>query len=315
MNNLNVKTSRMLSFREREQQCECRFSAGRPYYHLCTPGDAVSMLFEGDDDFRFAMNLVALCSFLVPELKVLTFVLMRNHIHAVMAGPEEKIRSWFRFFCARLYRYYQSTGRVRNLDAFQADLFRLDNLSFLRNTIAYVNRNGFLVYHCYTPSSYPWGANRFFFSPDSVHRCDGRIRDLNYREKRELFRSHFVDYPEDHVLLDGFISPASYCDLELAESLFRDARHYFYQISRSVEAYQEIAKMLGDSTFYTDDELYLIVRQLSRDRCGSSRPETLPMDDKLELARKLHYDYQAGNKQIQRMLRLEERTVNALFGR
>ena len=39
------------------------------------------------------------------------------------------------------------------------------------------------------------------------------------------------------------------------------------------------------------------------------------MDAKQEMARLLHFDYKAGNKQIMRMLRLEERTVTALFGR
>jgi hypothetical protein len=138
---------------------------------------------------------------------------------------------------------------------------------------------------------------------------------LTFREKRNLFFSHTIDYPAGHALLDGYISPASYCNLDLGEKLFRDARHYFSLVSRNVEAYRDIAKLLGDSVFYTDDELYAIVRQICRDQYGISRPETLPMDSKLGMARLLHFDYKAGNKQIQRMLRLEERTVSALFGK
>ena len=92
-------------------------------------------------------------------------------------------------------------------------------------------------------------------------------------------------------------------------------KNYFFLLSRNVEAYRSIAHQLGDLAYYTDDELFLIVRQLCKDTYGNSRPATLPKEAKLEMARKMHYEYQAGNKQIQRMLRLEEREVAALFGK
>ena len=76
-----------------------------------------------------------------------------------------------------------------------------------------------------------------------------------------------------------------------------------------------MAKLLGDTLIYTDDELYLIVRQLCRDNYGNARPEILPMDEKQRLARLLHFDYKATEKQIQRMLRLDARTVSALLGK
>ena len=79
--------------------------------------------------------------------------------------------------------------------------------------------------------------------------------------------------------------------------------------------YRNIASQLGDLVYYTDDELFLIVRQLCKDAYDNSRPASLPKEAKLEMAKKMHFEYQAGNKQIQRMLRLEERDIIALFGR
>ncbi len=261
------------------------------------------------------MNLVALCTYLVPDIIVITFEVMRNHLHLVGEGTVEQGEEWFSHFRRRLLRYYQSIGRVLELSAFKAEIFPIEDLSFLRNTIAYVNRNGYVVHPNHTPFSYPWGANRFYFNPDARLRSDGVYGDLTFRQKRDLFLSHSIEYPANHLLVDGSISPVSYCHLDFGESVFRDARNYFSFVSRNVEAYRDIAKLLGDSVFYTDDELYAIVRQLCRDRYGSSRPETLTMDAKQEMARLLHFDYKAGNKQIMRMLRLEERTVTALFGR
>jgi len=304
----------MKNFYDQERECETLYFSQGPFFHLCTPGDAVAQLFENDEDFCFAMNLTALCSHSVPDFRILTFEIMRNHLHAVGSGSAESGSAWFSCFRKRLIRYNQSLGRVRDMKAFRADILPIDSLSFLRNTIAYVNRNGYVVNPGHSPYSYPWGANRFFFNPDACLRKDVTYGRLTFREKRKLFCSHDIDYPAGHVIIDGYISPASYCQLSLAQSLFRDARHYFYQVSRNVEAYRDIAKLLGDSVFYTDDELYLVVRQLCRDRYGNARPEALPMEAKLELSRELHFDYKAGNKQIRRMLRLDERTLTALFG-
>lgn len=315
MKNLHPNPDRPLSFAEQEQQCKELFLSRGPFYHLCTPGEGNYTLFEDEIDLCFMMNLVALCREQNPGMNILTFEVMRSHLHLVGEGDAEDSLLWFANMRKRLLRFYQSTGRVKNLDAFKASLFPIDNLPFLRNTIAYVNRNGYLVHPEHTPFSYPWGAGRYFFNPDACKRYDLFYGDLTVKQKRQMFCSHSVHYPAGHLIVDGYISPFCYCDLSLAEHIFRDARHYFNQISRPVEGYNEIAKLLGDSIFCTDDELYLITRQISRDKFGVARPETLPPDWKRELARTLHFDYRAGDRQIQRMLRLEDRTLRAFLGK
>ena len=276
MENMNQNLSRPLSFGEREQQCKDLFFSRGPYYHLCTPGDCQLVLFETDDDFRFAMNLMASSTYSEPDVNVITFEAMRTHLHLIGEGPVSAAEEWFSKLRKRLYRFYQSTGRVRNLDSFQASVFPIDDLSFLRNSIAYVNRNGY---------------------------------------RRQLFGSHSVDYAGEAPIVDGYISPAFFCDLKLGEGVFRDARHYFSLVSRSVEAYKDIANLLGDSIYYTDDELYLIVRQICRDRYGNARPEILTLEQKMELARTLRFEYKSSDRQIQRMLHLDERRLLALFGK
>ena len=50
---------RPLSFSERERQCEELFNSRGPFYHLCTPGISQQVLFDTNEDFRFAINLMA----------------------------------------------------------------------------------------------------------------------------------------------------------------------------------------------------------------------------------------------------------------
>ncbi|MCR5070360.1 MAG: hypothetical protein K6A62_00335 [Bacteroidales bacterium] len=315
MNTQQNKPPRALSFHEAESRCELVFQRNGPYFHLCTPGEQTEILFEDEEDFRFAMNLAASCTWQTPGVTVLTFEIMSNHLHAVLSGEKERLLAWFDLFKRRLRRYFMDKGLVKDLSGFKASLFPVDDLETLRNTLAYVNRNGYLVDARYTPFSYPWGANRFFFHPDNSHLQTTRYGNLTFREKRRLFRSHVIDYPDDHLIMDGYILPTSFCDLVLAESMFQSARNYFFLLSRNVEAYRSIASQLGDLVFYTDDELFLAVRQLCKDTYGISRPSALPKEAKWNIARKMHFDYQARNKQIQRMLRLEEREITAFFGK
>ena len=315
MENLLTSPPKPLSFGERERQCEELFMERGPFFHLCTPGDATLTLFENAEDFRYGMNLVALCTHLKPTVNIITFELMGSHLHIVGEGTVEAAGNWFTEERRRLYRFYQSTGRVRDLSAFKPKIIPVSDLSFLRNTIAYVNRNGYLVHPESTPFSYPWGANRFYFNPDAKFRQDGKYGDLTYDEKRRLFHSNTIDYPATHAIVDGYISPPAFCDLDLGEGVFRDARHYFSMVSRSVEGYRDIARLIGDQVFCTDDELYLIVRQICKDKYGASRPDTLPPDLKRELTKTLHYDYKAGIPQIRRMLRMEESAVRAILGK
>ena len=46
---------------------------------------------------------------------------------------------------------------------------------------------------------------------------------------------------------------------------------------------------------------------------GGQKPTLLPASAKQEMALLLHNEYNAGNKQIQRMLRLDASVVSAMF--
>lgn len=50
-------------------------------------------------------------------------------------------------------------------------------------------------------------------------------------------------------MINGHIAPPSYCDIRLGMAMFRDAHHYFWMVSKDVEAYEEIAKDLDDGEF------------------------------------------------------------------
>ncbi|MBO4670261.1 MAG: hypothetical protein J5640_00240 [Bacteroidales bacterium] len=173
-----------------------------------------------------------------------------------------------------------------------------------RNVVVYNNRNGFIVHPEFSPFSYPWGANSFYFSPMAMKYYEKCKRPFTVRERRSILHSHLADVVDNVMALDGFAAPPSFCALALGEGLFRDASHYFNMISRSIEGQKDIAKTIGESIFYTDDELYRIISASCKERFGQSSPSLIPGEAKIEMAKVLRFDYNASDKQICRMLRI-----------
>ena len=282
------------SFNDKEYRCKRVFEwAVRRYggvWHLCTPGKKQSVIFRGDD-YVYGMTLVAMCAHDCPDVQIITFELMSNHVHFVICGTKEQVLAFFALFKKRLVRYFASIGKKVDLTHFVCeDPIAIDNVESLRNQIGYTNRNNFVVDPDQTPFSYPFGANSYFFTPVNKARKEKCFEDLTVREKRMLLHTK-----------------------KIGEGVFRDARHYFNKLSKNIESYKDIAAVLGDSIYYTDDELDDILYRIRVERYGGQRIALLKKSDKLDLARELHFDYNADNGKISRLLNLDKSIVDELF--
>lgn len=294
-----------------ESRCRLKYKALGTMYHCCTPEDH-SDIFLTSEDFRAGMNMIGICGKMFPKLLIITFELMSNHIHLLVAGDLEDILDMFEAFKKMLSKYLAAMNRASGLPCFQLASFRINDLENARNVIAYINRNGAKVHPETTPFSYVWGANMFFFNPEVKKRHEEKKRPAKLFEVREISHSRKLDSLPGVLLVDDYVTPVCFCDIESGELLFREAAHYFSKVSRHVEAYDDIAKMIGERIRYTDDELFLALYAQCRERYGDTKPQLLPVNAKLELARKMRYDYNANEKQIQRMLKLSPDIVRSL---
>lgn len=306
------------SYFEKEDRCRRVFEWTLKKYggvwHLCTPGEKQPVIFNDRKDFVYAMTLVAMCANDCPGIRIITFVLMNNHVHFVICGTREQVLEFFALFKKRLCRYLSSNGLVVDLSAFDCgEPIPIDNLESLRNQIAYTNRNNFVVDPDQTPFSYPFGANSYYFLPIAKERQQSKFGDLSILNKRKFVHSKQIDYPDTFTIVDGFFSPMNYCRLDIGEGVFRDARHYFHKLSKNIEAYRDVAAMLGDMVFYTDDELLDIIRQCCKENYNVHKVHLLGWSEKMELARTLHFEYNADNAKIARLLKLSVETLDSMF--
>lgn len=293
----------------KEQECEERFRSLGSVYNANTPENH-PLIFTKVEDYKAAMNILGICKMEYPDVKLYAFQIMSNHFHAVISGLESRIQDFFAYFSSRLIKYF---GKESFSQDFKLKLFPIDNVSYFRNAIAYVNRNGFVVNENVTPFSYPWGSGAYYFQPLVKHLNSITQGSLGVKNVRDLMHTRVLDHYKDIPVIDGYICPLRFCDITTSELLFRNAKQYFFMISRNVETFAEIAKSIGEAIYYNDDDLFQVANKLAKVNYGVSRLIELNLHQKIDLAKRLHYDYNAGDKQLQRLLKLSPDVVEALF--
>lgn len=303
----------MSNFSEKEAECLRAFNDLGPCYHLWTP-ENFEIIFRNEEEFRFGMGIVAIAVVLFSEVKVLTFELMTNHIHIMAAGPLGAVMEMFELIGKMFRNMAIAACRTVNWNLFKLGIRRLDTLADARNVIIYDNRNGFLVRHDHTPFSYPWGANICYFNPDSKKRFLESSTSVRVRTRRKYAHSHMADDISCLRSVEGVVSPFSFCDIDAGESLFRDASHYFFALGKNIEQNKEIAKEIGESISYTEEELFAAISARCKQDYGTGNPSQIDAAAKIEMAKLMRFNYNATSKQIQRMLRLSSEVVQSLFG-
>ena len=105
----------------------------------------------------------------------------------------------------------------------------------------------------------------------------------------------------------------SFCDVKLGESMFRDARSYFNSLTRNSEAFSLIAARLKDSIFLTDEELYTLLCSYIKKEYLVKTAAELTVQQRIDTARYMHFNYNASNQQLRRMLRIDNAILEELF--
>lgn len=296
-------------FINREQDCEVKFLSSGSIFNVNTPENH-PIIFSKTEDYKAAMTILAICKMEFSELRLYAFQIMSNHFHFVIGGQQSRILEFFNCFSDHLSRYFGKECFDKDLTI---KLFPIDTLSYFRNAVAYVNRNGFVVNENYTPFSYPWGTSAYFFNTMPRQLESLLSEKLGVKAIRDLMHSRLFDKYKDVPIVQGYISPLQYCNISASEQLFKDAKQYFFIISKNVESFSEIAKSIGESLYYNDNDLYLVATRIAKANYGTAKLSELPSQMKLELARRLHYDFNAGKKQMSRLLKISIEVLDSMF--
>lgn len=302
-----------LSFSEKERICENIFRDNGPYWHLYTDGTKMQNIFCCEEDFKAGMWCMAAAMHLCKDVQMLTFELMGNHVHLILAGLKGDCIKAFDLFAARLKKAFPKRQQAIDWSQFEMDILPIDNLLALRNEIIYTNRNAYVANPAFTPDSYPWGGGCAYFSPWLKHLTTTLLGDRSIQIQREFLHTKKITPFADLREINSIPYIPSFCNIKLGESMFRDARSYFNSLTRNAEVFSQIASRLKDSIFLTDDELYSALCSHINKEYSIKAPSELSAQQKIDTARYMHFSYNASNQQLRRMLRMDIVVLDELF--
>jgi len=297
-----------------EHDCEETFSLLGEVYHVCSPENH-PIICNCVSDYQACVSLIGLSKTFYPKIKIIAFQVMSNHFHFIIAGNRKVIDDFLQLLTQMLSHLNKNVTFSSKVNSLPFSFFLIDSLKYLRSAIAYVHRNSFLIDSSTTPFTYSWGTNQFYFNPIYQEYCRLLWKEPSERWKRGISHSKLFDNCSNLFVLGGYISPLSFCDIELGQRLFQNARSYFQSLCRGVEMFAEISKMIGESISMTDEELFKVVLSIIKRDYGVLSITDLSIEEKCIIAKKMKYDYNASVKQIHRILNININVLDAMFGK
>ena len=272
---------------------------GKDCFLISTSHLSDRILFRNNEDFKAAMNIVAIAAFMT-GITVLDFVLMSNHVHFVVLGDYETAKRFIETFKLLLGKYLRYS---RNLDAMlrgnEVDIrpIPFENESVER-AVAYVQMNPVAANICTHPSQYPWGCGSLLFNgaPFSGMR---KLSEYSFRNQMQLLHSR-VRLPQNYLFREeGYVAPVSYVPVHYVEALFRTPKRYDYFIKSSSKAKARLEDRPSPS--FSDQSLSSCVQDLCRSLFRKTGIHELSDSELSELLCQIRWRFSADIAQIARV--------------
>ena len=258
--------------------------------------------FMDEEDFRVAMNYVAIQAAACPEVVVLAFILMSNHVHFVLKGREEDVVAFVNGFKQRYSLYYYKKHRVNALlhrNALDVKLIPYDDEAVER-VLAYVQMNCVAANICSHPSQYPWGTGNSFFNLDAGR--GKRIGQLSRRAWKRMAHSDWSAIPENwNINEKGYVEPASYVDVRTVESFFRSPKRMNYFYNSSSKAKKRLGLSEDGIPDFSDQTILAALPDLYRSLFQKESFAELNLEEKKECVRQIRFRFSADAHQIARV--------------
>lgn len=293
-------------------QQEKLFETSGPFIHLYTSPMETDLLMENDEDRTVVLNMIALLS---PKsgISILAYALMSNHIHLIIKGTTIQGRDFFESLYRRLSRYLSNRGKAGCIKGFSCGMTEITSLKQFRDELAYVIRNPFVVRDDVHLFSYRWCSGYLYFNSFLSKSAGKTAKELKYRGKRMITRSSSEDIPDGYRIEGSLILPECFVDYHLVEQLFGSARQFLYWTLKNVEAQVLVASAYGESPSLSDDELFVLSRNLCETMFRSRQPKELTHQQKKEFVVALRNQYHASNGQLARLSSLSQSEVDEMY--
>lgn len=293
-------------------RAETLFRNSGPFFHLHTEPIENDLLVQKDSDYIVINNLLAMSSMLTGS-KILAFAIMSNHIHLILEGRLEGCMFFFEDFKIRFMNYRSRHGGSSSIKNMKPGFTAINNLKQLRDEIAYVIRNPFVIREDVNPLAYRWCSGFLYFNP-MLDTGGTPLADLPVKQRREILFSRKDVQVNGSLLVNGtLINPCSFVDYHRAMDFFDNARQFVMWVFKNIEGQVEVSRRLGEIPRLNDEEILSLSFKLCRTLFSTNSMKDLSFTQKKQLALKLKNEYSASNGQIARCVNMSLSDVNTMF--
>ena len=273
------------------------------YYHICSDGNYSLVLFQDEEDFKAAMNRVAVCV-LKTGIIIIAFVLMDNHFHfEVKACSSEQCTSFINEFKRLTGQYNQRKYGDRNsLDSLPIQIIPLTTEDYVRTLLCYIIKNPTKA-RVEMFYDYRWGTGNLYFRTERQKREYITAGSLGVNQCRRIFKTR-TRIPDNWRIVDEVITPENYVPVEDVQQLFKTTRSFMYFLSLNKD--DEIEQGMGEwhEISLKDSELRSIRNELSLELFGIGKIHSLSAPQRHKLAKIIRRQYLCSKKQIARIVQL-----------
>ena len=282
-----------------------RIEEMRKYYLVTTEHLEEGLWFREEGDFAVGMNHVAVQAALRPEVLVLAFILMSNHVHFVLYATEREAREFVEAIKCRysqyLFRKYGIREVLRRNEVDVREIKTDDDEEALERAIAYVQMNCVEARICAHPSQYPWGTGNVFFSVRTALQQGKPIGSLSRRARARLLHSECDEIPDNWLVSDaGYVLPESYVKVSLVERIFRTPGRLNYFLNTSSKA-RKRPETGEDLPAFKDQTILQALPDLCRSLFSKGSFNELTESEQREMIRQLRFRFSANVNQAARV--------------
>lgn len=257
--------------------------------------------FRDEEDFKVGMNFVAIQAVCIPEVRIMAFILMSNHVHFVLKGTSSEVERFIIQFKQRYSMYMRHRWGVKEFlrgNGVQIKAIPYDDEAVER-AIAYVQMNCVAANICSHPSQYPWGTGNLIFNQTKV--SGALIKELSARKIGRMLHTNSTNLPEHwHISPEGYIPPQEYVDFKTVEAIYGTPKRMNFFLNTSSKARKKVESEEHLPAF-RDQIILAALPDLLRSLFGKESFPALSKDEQPECMRQIRFRFSADINQIARV--------------
>ena len=265
------------------------------------------LLFRDEEDYIYGINTIALILLQFPSVVVYAFVLMSNHIHLLLGGPQKDCEAFYDAIMHRLSlwlkRKYGLTGIVPYGKKNRTTV-TVNGLEHFVIEVLYVLRNPFKAKICF-PGDYPWSSVGMYFSARG--RMTGRrASTFTARELRKILKTN-IRVPDDiDITQEGMIIPR-FVSWKVVEKAFEgNEAGFLRKLMEPIEPRHNQLSGLPMELKFSDQEIAARVQTICQKELHVDSHLQLSTKELYRLCRTLSIRFGTSPDQLQRVVGVDK---------